>query len=181
MWAHRSQGRPDPAPASRIITIGDRPGVRPTETSLAHSNSSRPREAENRERPKSTQPSNASSNPADRSQPASNQQTAPTWRDFPGSREAGSHQLHGIGPYKGRRPGLGLRPREIQNGNGQLATRHPFHGQQPGQLGRVKAPSGRLFGDPQTFGDGVQAPTIWPPVSTAEEPTGRRNVEAQTS
>jgi len=92
------------------LTTGDRPGVRLTETSLARSNSSKPREAENRERPKSAQPSNASSKPADRSQPASNQQTEATWRNFPGSREAGSHQLHGIGPYNGRRPGLDSGP-----------------------------------------------------------------------
>ena len=91
--------------ASRIVTIGDRPGIRPTETSSARSNMSRPREAENRERPNSAQSSNASSNSADQFQPAKSQQTAPTWRDFPGSREAGSHQLQGIGPYNGRRFG----------------------------------------------------------------------------
>jgi len=38
-------------------------------------------------------------------------------------------------------PRLGLRPREIQDGNGQLATRLPFHGQEPGQLRRVEAAS----------------------------------------
>jgi hypothetical protein len=44
--------------ASRIATTGDRPGVRPTETSSARSNSFRPREAENRDRPISARSSN---------------------------------------------------------------------------------------------------------------------------
>jgi hypothetical protein len=92
-------------PTSRIVTSGDRPGVRPTETNPARSNSCRPRETENRERPSSAQSSNASWNSADWSQPAKSQQTDPTWRVLPGSREAGSHQLQGIGPYNGRRFG----------------------------------------------------------------------------
>src|SRR4051794_18503909 len=92
-------------PTSSMVTTGDRPGIRATETSPASSSLSRPREAENCERPNSAQSSNASSNSADRFHPASSQQTAPTWRDFPGSREAGSHQAHGIGPYNGRRSG----------------------------------------------------------------------------
>ena len=83
-----------------------RPAWRPTDGDQPGPfQSSRPREAENRERPNSAQPSNASSKSADRSQPAKSQQTDATWRDFPGSREAGSHQAQGIGPYNGRRSG----------------------------------------------------------------------------
>ena len=89
--------------ASSIVTTGDRPGIRPTETGSARSNPSRPREAENRERPNSDQSSNASSKSADRLQPAKSQHTDATWSDLPGSREAGSHHAQGIGPYSGRR------------------------------------------------------------------------------
>ncbi len=74
-------------------------------TNPARSSVSRRREAENREKPNSARSCNASSNSADRFQPAKSQQTAPTWRIFPGSREAGSHQLQEIGPYNGRRFG----------------------------------------------------------------------------
>ena len=42
---------------------------------------------------------------ADRIQPVKSQQTDATWKDFPGSREAGSHQVQGIGRYNGRRFG----------------------------------------------------------------------------
>jgi len=87
---------------SKSVITGDLLRIRLTATNLAPSSCSRPRDAENRDRLRSAQPPNASSKLADRSQPASNQQTAPTCRDFPGSREAGSHQLHGIGPYNGR-------------------------------------------------------------------------------
>jgi hypothetical protein len=54
-------------------------------------------------RPNSAQSSSASSNSADRFQPAKSQHTDATWRVFPGTREAGNHQLQGIGPYNGRR------------------------------------------------------------------------------
>ena len=84
---------------------GDRPDRLSTETNPARSSVSKPREAENRERPNSVHPSSASSNSADRLQPAKSQPTAPTWSDRPGSREAGSHQIQGIGLYNGRRFG----------------------------------------------------------------------------
>src|SRR5271165_7154390 len=125
------QGRPAPAPTSRTLMTGDRPGIRPTETSLARSNSSRPREAENRERPRSAQPSNASSKLADRRQPASSQQTTPTWRDLPGSREAGSHHCQGIGPYNGRRSGLDSGPGRSKTETASL---------QPGSLSTASNP-----------------------------------------
>ena len=51
--------------ASRISTTGDRPGSRIAETNPARSSVSNPREAENRESPKSSRSSNASSNSAD--------------------------------------------------------------------------------------------------------------------
>jgi hypothetical protein len=103
---HRSPGhQPCAAAASMIVTTEDRPGVRLMETNPARSNSSRPREAENRERPNSAQSSNASSKSADRLHPAKSQQTEATWTALPGSREAGSHQFQGIGPYNGRRFG----------------------------------------------------------------------------
>src|SRR5262245_10912314 len=90
---------------SRIETTGGRPVRRTAETNPAPSRISRPREAENRERQNFAQSSKASSNSADRSQPAKSQHTAETWSDFPGSREAGSHQAQGIGPYNGQRFG----------------------------------------------------------------------------
>src|SRR5262249_62096957 len=79
-----------------------------------------------------------------------------------------------------QRPTLrpGFRARETQDGHGQLATRFPLNGQEPGQLRRVEAASGRVRRDPQTSRDGVQTPTIRPSESTAEESTGHRNVEA---
>ena len=85
-----------------IVTTDDRRGGRTVDTNPAPSSICRPREVENRERPNSAQSSSASSNSADRIQPAKSQQTAPTWRDRRGSREAGSHQLQGFGPYNGR-------------------------------------------------------------------------------
>ena len=77
-------------------------GRRATDTNPTRSNSSSPREAENRERPKSGQPSNTSSNSADCLQPAKSQQTDATSSDFPGSRQAGTQQFQEIRPYNGR-------------------------------------------------------------------------------
>src|SRR5262249_760102 len=92
-------GRGSSGPRSE--TTGERPGRRAAATNPAPSKVSRPRDAENRERPNSGQSPNASSKSADRPQPAKSQQTAATWRELPGSREAGSHQAQGIGPYNG--------------------------------------------------------------------------------
>ena len=78
---------------------------------------------------------------------------------------------------------LGLRPREIQDGNGQLATRLPFHGQEPGQLRRVEAPAGRIVGDPQPLGDIRQAPTAptaFEPEPAPIESISHRDMEAGT-
>jgi hypothetical protein len=115
---------PDPR-LSKIETIEDAPARRSTETNPAHSNLLRPQEAANRDRPNSAQPSSASSNSADRHQPAKSQQTAPTWREFPGSREAGSHQLQGIGPYNGRRfgPASGTGRSKIETASLQRGSR----------------------------------------------------------
>src|SRR5262245_951639 len=97
-------GRAGPV-GPRIETTGDRPGPRSAEINPALSKIARPRDIEYRERPNSAQSSNASSKSADRSQPAKSQQADATRRDPPGSREAGSHQAQGIGPYNGRRSG----------------------------------------------------------------------------
>jgi hypothetical protein len=103
------------AVASMIVAAGDRPGRRIVETNPVPSSVSKPREAENREKPNSGQRVNASSSSADRFQTASNQETAPTWSDFLGSRQAGSHQLQGIGPYNGGRV---VQPPEVGNNRG---------------------------------------------------------------
>jgi hypothetical protein len=73
----------------------------------------------------------------------------------------------------------GLRLREIQDGDRQLATRLPFDGQQPGQLGRIDAASGRPTCDPQPVGNRVQAPTIFPSEPTAEKPVGHSDLETR--
>jgi hypothetical protein len=73
----------------------------------------------------------------------------------------------------------GHRLRTVQDGHSSLATRLPFHGQQPGQLGRMEAASGRPACDPQSVGDRVQAPTVTPSESTTEKPIGHCDREAR--
>ncbi len=78
-----------------------------------------------------------------------------------------------------RRPTLrpGLRAREIQDGDRLHAARLPFHDQEPGQIGGMEAPSDRIIGDPQPFGDRIGPPTILASESTAEESAGHSNAE----
>jgi hypothetical protein len=122
----------------------------------------------------SAQPSNASSKSADRFQLAKSQQTDATWSDFPGSRVARSRQLQGIGPYNGRRfgptSGPGGSSMELRG-----AARLPFHGHQPGQLGRMETASDRSARDPQSLGNRVQAPTVRRSEPKTEKPRGHRN------
>jgi hypothetical protein len=88
----------------------------------------------------SAQPSNGSSNTADGLHPAKSQQPGATRSDFFGTWEAGSAQLQGIGPLYGRRfgptSGPGGSSMELRG-----AARLPFHGHQPGQLGRMETAS----------------------------------------
>src|SRR5271157_5249786 len=130
-----SQSRSDPAPTSRIVTRRGRPGVRPTETSSARSNSSRPREAKNR-------PTLQRQLETGRSLPTGQQPTyGPNVERPPGEPGGREPPLPGYRPVQWPTPRPGLRPREIQDEDGQLATRLPYDGQQPGQLGRVEAAS----------------------------------------
>ncbi len=169
--------QPSAGVASQTVTIGDRPCRRRVETSPTRSSVSNPREAENRERPDSAQPPNTSSKSANRFQPAKTQQTHATWSDFPGGRGPPTPWGRPV-----ERPALrsGLRLREIQHGDRRFATRLPRGRQQPGQLGRMEAPSGRVVGDSQSLGDVRQAPTqstTFEPEPAAVEPIRHRDLE----
>jgi hypothetical protein len=122
----------------------------------------------------SAQPSNGSSNTADGLHPAKSQQPGATRSDFAGTWEAGSDQLQGIGPLYGRRfgptSGPGGSSMELRG-----AARLPFHGHQPGQLGRMETASDRSAGHPQSLGNRVQAPTVRRSEPTTEKPRGHRN------
>ena len=50
----------------------------------------------------------------------------------------------------------------------------------PGQLRRVEASASRIGGDPQSPGDGIQAPTVLPAEPIAEEPICHGDVEADS-
>ena len=80
-------------------------------------------------------------------------------KGFP--RESGGRERPAPGGRTVQRPTLwtGVGLREFQDRDGQLATRLPLHGQQPGQLGRVKATSDRIIRDPQTPGNRIRLPT----------------------
>jgi hypothetical protein len=144
-----------------IVTTEDRPGVRLMETNPARSNSSRPREAENRERPNSAQSSNASSKSADRLHPAKSQQTEATWTALPGSREAGSHQLQGIGPYNGRRfgPASGSGRFKTETANLQPGSREADNNSAVWRPGRAESTEIRkpfaIAARPQRLSDGT--------------------------
>ena len=149
---------------SKSVITGDLLRIRLTDTNLAPSSCSRPRDAENRDRPRSAQPSNASSKLADRPQPPSNQQTAPTWSDLPGSRDAGSHQLHGIGPYNGRCPGLDSGPGGSKTETASL---------QPGSRSTASNPASSALWRPRR----AESVEIRNPLAMASRPHrfGRRN------
>ena len=75
---------------------------RPTRPVPTHPGHGKPRTGRGRTR--SNRPTPAR-NPPIALKPAKSQQTDAAWSDSPGSREAGSHKLQGIGPYNGRRFG----------------------------------------------------------------------------